>query len=70
MTSHASSAQPPAIKGGQEGANIISVCVRKTLPAAMQESVEMDKVALVIRDTVGGKASFHTCIIKVVMDFR
>jgi hypothetical protein len=70
MTSHASSAQPPAIKGGQEAANIISVCVRKTLPAAMQESVEMHKVPLVIRDTVGGKAPFHTCIIKVVMDFQ
>jgi hypothetical protein len=69
MTSHASSAQPPAIKGGQEGANIISVCIRKTFPAAVQESKEMDKVPLVIRDTVGGKAPFDTCIVKIIMDF-
>jgi hypothetical protein len=42
MTSHASSAQPPAIKGSQESANIIPVGVRKTHPAAMQKPQEMD----------------------------
>jgi hypothetical protein len=52
MTSHASSAQSPAIKGGQEGADIISVGVRQSLPPATQESAKMAKVPLVIPDTV------------------
>jgi hypothetical protein len=69
MPSHAASAQSPAIQAGQEGAKVISVGVRKILPAATQESRKMDKVPLVTGNTVGRKTLFHTCVVKVVMDF-
>jgi hypothetical protein len=68
MASHASSAQSPAIKGGQEGANIISVGARQSPPPATQESAKMDKVPSVIRDTVGRQALFHPRVVKVVID--
>jgi hypothetical protein len=69
MTSHASSAQSLAIKGGKEAANIISVGIRQSLPPATQESAKMDKVPSVIRDTIGRQALFHPRVVKVVVEF-
>jgi hypothetical protein len=70
MTSHASSAQAAGVKGGQEGANVIALCLRKALPAVQQKPVKMDKVTLVIRDAVGGQTLFHTCVIKIVTEIE